>query len=323
MVRLLDGRPDSSTEDQGDDGQSDGGDSQQRHYAHEGCAALIAVAVNPGRGSRREARAVDVVGLEPATLRVEQEAGVPRPTGSRDRAAFGLYGAEGVGGRVIHDRRFLNEQEHYPHQQYERTPTSDQTNLHRALTPVRIRGTGQACQATPTGDLGLRATGRSRRATARPPSDCRCCPSGNRSRKPGRPRRRAPGSRPVSRHSCPSWTAARTAATRSCRPTFSGKAPAKMFTSPGFAIATSVDYAELNSGWIVRAGNFNKTNRPNGSRVAFFNDGGANWFQGAGYERAPRSARSRGVPLRSGCRCPWESRVLTPAGKMVLVMRIA
>jgi xyloglucan-specific exo-beta-1,4-glucanase len=58
------------------------------------------------------------------------------------------------------------------------------------------------------------------------------------------------------------------------------RVPAKMFSSPVFTSTTSLDYAELNPGWIVRAGNFDKTNRPNDSRVAFSTDGGANWFQG-------------------------------------------
>jgi xyloglucan-specific exo-beta-1,4-glucanase len=58
------------------------------------------------------------------------------------------------------------------------------------------------------------------------------------------------------------------------------KVPTVMFQQPYFTTTTSLDYAELNPGVIVRAGSFTDTDRPNDSHAAFSTDGGANWFQG-------------------------------------------
>ncbi|MEO3929387.1 cellulose binding domain-containing protein [Micromonosporaceae bacterium B7E4] len=55
--------------------------------------------------------------------------------------------------------------------------------------------------------------------------------------------------------------------------------PATIFTQPVFTSTTSLDFAELNPGVMVRAGNFTDADRPNDSHVAFSTDGGANWFQ--------------------------------------------
>ena len=54
--------------------------------------------------------------------------------------------------------------------------------------------------------------------------------------------------------------------------------PARMFNTPSFA-AQSLDYAELSPGFIVRAGNVNKTDNPSVNRAGFSFDGGTNWFQ--------------------------------------------
>ena len=56
--------------------------------------------------------------------------------------------------------------------------------------------------------------------------------------------------------------------------------PAMMFQQPYFTSTTSLDYAELNPSYMVRAGSFTDADRPNDSHVAFSTDGGANWFQG-------------------------------------------
>ncbi|MFY1687125.1 cellulose binding domain-containing protein [Plantactinospora sp. WMMB782] len=56
--------------------------------------------------------------------------------------------------------------------------------------------------------------------------------------------------------------------------------PATMFTQPVFTSTTSLDFAELNPGIMVRAGNFTDADRPGDSHVAFSTDGGTNWFQG-------------------------------------------
>ncbi|MEV1288006.1 cellulose binding domain-containing protein [Micromonospora sp. NPDC049679] len=56
--------------------------------------------------------------------------------------------------------------------------------------------------------------------------------------------------------------------------------PPMMFRQPGFTTTTSLDYAELNPGVMVRAGNFTDSDRPGDSHAAFSTDGGANWFQG-------------------------------------------
>jgi hypothetical protein len=57
--------------------------------------------------------------------------------------------------------------------------------------------------------------------------------------------------------------------------------PARIFTSPAFTSTTSLDFAELTPGSVVRVGNFDKSARPNDNRVAFSTDGGSNWWQGA------------------------------------------
>ncbi|MDI5981602.1 sialidase family protein [Amycolatopsis magusensis] len=51
------------------------------------------------------------------------------------------------------------------------------------------------------------------------------------------------------------------------------KVPSKMFTGPVFTSTTSLDYAELSPGTMVRAGNTDQS-----PRVAFSADGGANWW---------------------------------------------
>ncbi|MBE1492681.1 cellulose binding domain-containing protein [Plantactinospora soyae] len=55
--------------------------------------------------------------------------------------------------------------------------------------------------------------------------------------------------------------------------------PPMMFQQPYFTSTTSLDFAELNPGIMVRTGNFADSERPNDSHVAFSTDGGANWFQ--------------------------------------------
>ena len=55
--------------------------------------------------------------------------------------------------------------------------------------------------------------------------------------------------------------------------------PELMFTSPYFTSTNSLDFAELNPSVMVRAGSFDKAERPNDMRVAFSTNGGANWFQ--------------------------------------------
>ncbi|HEX8628012.1 MAG TPA: sialidase family protein, partial [Catenuloplanes sp.] len=56
--------------------------------------------------------------------------------------------------------------------------------------------------------------------------------------------------------------------------------PPAVFQQPRFTTTTSVDYAESNPAVMVRAGSFDKADRPNDMRAAFSTDGGANWFQG-------------------------------------------
>jgi hypothetical protein len=56
--------------------------------------------------------------------------------------------------------------------------------------------------------------------------------------------------------------------------------PPMMFQQPYFTSTTSLDYAETNPSYMVRAGNFTESDRPNDNHVAFSTDGGANWFQG-------------------------------------------
>lgn len=58
-------------------------------------------------------------------------------------------------------------------------------------------------------------------------------------------------------------------------------APKTIFTSPIFTTTRSVDYAERNPKVIVRAGDFNDSDRPGDSHAAFSTDGGATWFQGS------------------------------------------
>jgi hypothetical protein len=51
-----------------------------------------------------------------------------------------------------------------------------------------------------------------------------------------------------------------------------------MVNTPSFA-ASSLDFAELSPGFIVRVGNVNKEENPSINRAGFSFDGGANWFQ--------------------------------------------
>src|SRR5262249_55520699 len=57
-------------------------------------------------------------------------------------------------------------------------------------------------------------------------------------------------------------------------------APAAMFTAPIFTSGTSIDYAELNSNFIVRVGQVDKSLSPAPNSSGFSFDGGASWFQG-------------------------------------------
>lgn len=54
--------------------------------------------------------------------------------------------------------------------------------------------------------------------------------------------------------------------------------PTRMFNTPSFS-TTSLDYAELSSGFIVRVGNVDRAANPTINRAGFSFDGGANWFQ--------------------------------------------
>ena len=54
--------------------------------------------------------------------------------------------------------------------------------------------------------------------------------------------------------------------------------PLRIANTPSFA-ASSLDFAELSPGFMVRVGNVNKSETPNVNRVGFSFDGGANWFQ--------------------------------------------
>src|SRR3990170_3598900 len=54
--------------------------------------------------------------------------------------------------------------------------------------------------------------------------------------------------------------------------------PSRMVNTPSFA-ASSLDFAELTLGFIVRVGNVNKEENPSINRAGFSFDGGANWFQ--------------------------------------------
>ncbi|ANY71074.1 xyloglucanase [Paenibacillus sp. BIHB 4019] len=53
-------------------------------------------------------------------------------------------------------------------------------------------------------------------------------------------------------------------------------APAKMFISP--SSSTSIDFAELNAGFIARVGNADKAKYPNEKSIALSYDGGTNWY---------------------------------------------
>ncbi|MFC6086011.1 WD40/YVTN/BNR-like repeat-containing protein [Sphaerisporangium aureirubrum] len=57
-------------------------------------------------------------------------------------------------------------------------------------------------------------------------------------------------------------------------------APKTVFTSPVFTTSRSIDYAERSPKVIVRAGDFNDSDRPGDSHAAFSTDGGVTWFQG-------------------------------------------
>jgi xyloglucan-specific exo-beta-1,4-glucanase len=54
--------------------------------------------------------------------------------------------------------------------------------------------------------------------------------------------------------------------------------PARMMATPSFG-ASSMDFAQLSPGFIVRVGNVNRTDNPSVNRAGFSFDGGANWFQ--------------------------------------------
>ncbi|HEX2131078.1 MAG TPA: xyloglucanase [Actinophytocola sp.] len=86
--------------------------------------------------------------------------------------------------------------------------------------------------------------------------------------------------------------------------------PDTIFTGPVFTSTTSLDYAELNPGVLVRAGNFADADRPNDSHVAFSTDGGANWFQGT--EPAGIDEGGTVAAAADGSRFVW-----APAGEPV------
>jgi photosystem II stability/assembly factor-like uncharacterized protein len=108
--------------------------------------------------------------------------------------------------------------------------------------------------------------------------------------------------------------------------------PARIFTSPVFTSTTSLDYAELTPGSVVRVGNLDRSARPNDNRVAFSTDGGANWWQGAepggvtgGGTVAAGADASRfvwspagtGVHYASGYGSSWTASTGIPAGAVV------
>jgi xyloglucan-specific exo-beta-1,4-glucanase len=55
--------------------------------------------------------------------------------------------------------------------------------------------------------------------------------------------------------------------------------PTVMYTQPTLSSNTSIDFAELSAGFLVRAGNINKTDNPNVNRAGFSFDAGSSWFQ--------------------------------------------
>lgn len=56
--------------------------------------------------------------------------------------------------------------------------------------------------------------------------------------------------------------------------------PATVFPNPSYSTSTSIDFAELSSNFMVRAGNSSKSSNPTLNRIVFSFDGGGNWFQG-------------------------------------------
>jgi photosystem II stability/assembly factor-like uncharacterized protein len=113
--------------------------------------------------------------------------------------------------------------------------------------------------------------------------------------------------------------------------------PGKVFLSPAFTTTTSIDFAELNPGSIVRVGNFDKGSRPNDNRIAFSADGGANWWQGAepgnvtgggtvaagaDASRFVWSPEGTGVHYASGYGSSWTASTGIPAGARVEADRV-
>jgi hypothetical protein len=57
------------------------------------------------------------------------------------------------------------------------------------------------------------------------------------------------------------------------------KAPAKMLDNPTFTSSESIDYAELNPGFMARVGKADYKKDPNAKSIGFSYDGGANWYK--------------------------------------------
>jgi len=113
--------------------------------------------------------------------------------------------------------------------------------------------------------------------------------------------------------------------------------PARMFTQPAFTSTTSLDYAELSPGSVVRVGNLDRSARPNDNRIAFSTDGGSNWWQGqeppgvtgggtvaagADASRFVWSPAGTGVYYSVGYGNSWTASTGIPAGAVVEADRV-